>query len=239
MFACMKSVLGFCLLSVSSLLAACSSVRFSPESAEFKGMTPRRLYDFACLKQENNKPVSGEVAMKVKSSQISGQFTAQVQAHSLEKLDLEVEHPWGGVIAQVKWDQNQVEVTMESEDPPRIERGGRTWSGLPLHFVSSLFLGSVPCPDLKQKHQLSMTPEGELMIQFDHGEEWLYQFRIWKRQPWPEKLVWYSSEFKKDKSKKVEMNLDDPDQNLGVPLKWEIRQQESFIKVRWKDRASD
>jgi len=235
----MKGVLSSCPLVVCALLAACSSARFSPQSAQFKGMTPVQLYEFACSMHGKGKPVAGEVAMKVKSHQISGQFSAHVQAHSLEKLNLEVEHPWGGVIAQVRWEQNQVEITIASEDPPRTERSGRSWSGLPLSFVSSLFLGSVPCPDLKQKHQLRITPEGELWIEFDEREQWLYQFKIWKNQPWPERLVWRLWDTKRQKNEEVEIHLNDPDQERGVPLKWEIRQQDSFIKVRWKDRASD
>ena len=243
MFGCMKILLRWVLSFFLLSSFACSSARFSPSSAPFQGITPHQLYEEACKRSDRIHSTSGEVSLKIKSKDLSGQFNASVKAETSHVLNLEVDHPLGGLAARVRVEGDSFEVQNLSENPPHIEKGRRAWSGVPVEFATSLFLGKVPCPNsLGRSSQLSITPEGELRVKLSDQEEWIYRFRVWQGRPWPEALDWKPYFLSRDgdqKVKIVEMSFDDPDSVDRSPRKWEIRSQEGFIKVRWKDRASD
>lgn len=226
----------FFILVLIPLISACNSVRVSPIKTQFKGLSPQDLYSVVCSVGQNLHSVSGEASVKIKSKEVSGQFQAHIQAEAPQNLFLEVDHPFKGVVAQVSIKNEIYEIKSFNEDPPFTERGLRTWNGVPLELVHALFFGKIPCPKTSEFVDLGISSQGELRVREKNQNQWTYEFKIWNDKPWPDRVIF---ENLKGKSQKIEMLLDDPDSKHGTPLKWEIHSYEGFIKVRWKERASD
>jgi len=178
--------------------------------------------------------------MTVNSKEGSGRFPALVNATYPDQLQMEVQNLFGGSEAFIRVHGNSYDVRDAKKQETR-EAGVENWRGIPLEWAPLLFVGRIPCPpeDVLKGAQLSVGGEGDLTI-LTKGtaarapETFVYQFKVWNGQPWPEQLHWEKRSV--SQALAVDFRFDDPEEDTGSPKKWEARSSRGEVKVRWRDR---
>ena len=220
---------------VSSLVAvvvlsgcAGQKVREQPSASE--------LRQRACGLGEATQEVKGSVWMNAKSADSSGQFPAEVMV-TPGSLRMEVTNLVGGREALITVDGARYSIEREG----KVQKGRKSWGGIPLRWANVLFLGRVPCPELSTRgvdsEKLQLTPEGELVIETINQERFIYRFRSWAGAPWPEFVRWESGA-RSDKALAVEFEFSEPEDKTGAAKIWSAKSAQGEVKVRWKDRET-
>lgn len=206
-----------------------------------KDQSPEQLLSFACTPGEKTQSIKGSVWLKAKSKEASGQFPANVQAEGTHHLKLEVTNLLGASEAVITVEGGKYTIEIPSRKRgPKKEEGSNSWGGIPLQWATDLFIGRIPCPSatsLNSAH-LSVTDQGALVIETTSSlgrdaEKYVFQFRKWEGNPWPETLHWES---KGSITAAVDFKFDDPEDGTHSPKKWEATSSQGEVKVRWKDR---
>jgi hypothetical protein len=221
-------------------LAAAAMLQSCAHGPTAKSADPRLLYERACTPGQASQLIKGAVWLKAQSKEASGQFPAYVTAQAPDSLRMEVTNLVGGTEAVIAVKGLQYSINVPKQKT-RNEKGSGSWGGIPLRWSTELFLGRIPCPaPLKPGAQmaLSRTDDGELRVEVPAGlgsdpELYVYKFREYAGQPWPEQLHW---ERKGNFAVAVDFRFDDPEDKTLSPRKWEARSAQGEVKVRWKDR---
>lgn len=213
---------------------------------------PSELYSAVCEAGAQLQSAEGEIALRMRSDDLSGRFSAQVRVWAPESMRLEVTNLFGGTEAVISIRRNRYEIIRYREGESHEERKVSNWGGIPLILAYDLFLGKFPCPKLpsegpngspntsnEKNTRLRIEPNGNLVIEVrDRNEsvtqEFIYSFIEYKDKPWPSSLHWTRREDKK--SIFVNFQFDDPEKETLSPLKWEAQTATHEIKVRWKER---
>lgn len=209
-----------------------------------KAHDPEYLLQAACAPGAQVRKVTGSVWLKAESKEMSGQFPANVLVEAPDQLRLEVINLVGGTEAWIEIKGRKYTVQGVGERTgKRREEGYGTWAGIPLAWATDLFLGKIPCPAFgKERPTLSVGPDGELIAEVaasvqGGAEKFVYRFRNWGGEPWPESLSW---EKMGALGAQVEFKFDSPDPKSGSPLKWEARSVKGSgqgeVRIRWRDR---
>jgi hypothetical protein len=218
-----------------AFLAGCASV---PKGAGEAPAELKTLLDAACSPGTSVASMRGSVWLKAKSSEASGQFPAGVEATDPGKLLLEITNLVGGTEARIRVDDRHYRIEVPGK--PRQDREGwGAWGGIPLEWATELFIGRVPCPPASDRAEARLSMSGEdLVVETPHSlereaEKFVFGFRKWGGQPWPERLRW---ERAGAMPLVVEFKFDDPDDATHSPRRWEAKSAQGEVKVRWKDR---
>jgi hypothetical protein len=242
-------------LLLSFYLSACAQQRVRPQEHN-----PEGLARFACSPGSRLSEVQGSLWLKVQSSEASGQFPAQVnvsmasvskgsasplgsnQGQASKRFHMEVNNLFGGVEATITLEQGRVWVKGKDQNAKPELRAHGTWSGIPLEWASDLVLGKIPCPEKGELKNLkfSLLEDGSLRIErparlgYD-AEVFLFKFRYWNGQPWPEELQWKrGGPF----AQAVDFKFADPEAETGSPLRWEAKSALGQMKLKWRERKT-
>lgn len=238
-----------CALIVSLFFTSCAGVRTRPagRSAE-QWSAPEVLQQIKDV-GSRIRSARGEVWMKVRSSDASGQFPATVVVENENTLRLEVTNLIGGTEAliQIQGLRYKIEVPDKKE---RNEVGTGSWGGIPLEWATLLFLGRIPVPlqmdpkMLSGGEQLHWNPQS-MELSFSLGADlkggrqtFLYRMKQWGERLWPEALTWerQNPALPGARGNSVEFKFEDPDDSTFAPKRWEASSPQGLVKVRWKVR---
>ena len=229
-------------LIILILFSACVTTPKAPDSIaglEHERLSPEDLYKVACQVGHNVHTAKGTVWFKIKSKEVTGQFSGHVVAEAPDQLRLEVVNGLGGTEALMIIDDKHYSIT-EGEKGKKTEGTG-SWNGLPLAWAAGLFVGKIPCPPLSPTAQLVSAHEDELEIILPEAngaaeQKFKFKFEIDKKADrlFPESLTW---ERVSEPSTVVEFKFDDPEADSNSPQKWEAHSSEGAIKVRWRKRT--
>lgn len=203
--------------------------------------SPQELFVHACEPGKNIRAVQGAVWLKTQSDEISGQFPVNVMATIPDQLNLEVTNVLGGTEALITLKGDYYLVTGADKKDEKAEKrseGWGRWGGIPLKWATVLFLGKIPCPNPSTDLRLLKTDNGGIRVTLPAkgthlSQVFVYSFRNWKNQPWPESLHWEEGE---GQGPSVDFKFDEPDEGTLSPKKWEARSVRGAVKVRWRDR---
>lgn len=197
----------------------------------------------------------GNLWLKIKSKEVSGQFAAQARVDSRGELDLEVLNFLGGTeaVIQVRGTRYEVRDSHGKKVQEGVGENG-VWAGLPMRWAHDLFLGRTPCPDLQAKADgdgdvrsewldegvlrltapLSVTSRDPAALQ-----EFNYRLRGKPGELVPESLQWStrtSDAVSPAEKVSVEFRFDNVDSKTGSFRKWEAHSNRGDLKVVWRDR---
>jgi hypothetical protein len=185
------------------------------------------LLNSVCSVGAPTHSVSGSVWIKVASSEITGQYPASVQVSDSTQephLQLEIHNLFGGVEATFKLRPHQYELTRGTSTHTEY---GTLWNGIPMRWAIQLFLGRIPCPDLRETRIIPSDSE-TLVVLDQNQQKFSYTFSETHGVLRPSTLAWQNLEFK----------FDQFDSTSGSPKKWEARSPLGMLKVLWKERSS-
>lgn len=226
------------LLALALTLAGCAH---APVSSE---VDSRTLLSQACQAGAVVKSVKGSVWLKAKSKEASGQFPANVEAPSADRLKLEVTNLMGGTEAILSVEGRHYKIQVPNKKG-RDEHGESSWGGIPLQWANALFLGRIPCPEgvAAKDAILSRGPDGELTVETPQTlerlpEKFVYRFRVFEGTAWAEGLYWERKGIAGSTPVTVEFKFEDPETKTRSPQKWEAKGTQGEVKVRWKDRQA-
>lgn len=225
-------ILGLCLSGV--FLSGCATGRPVPGR-----YSAQQLYDFACRPGASIESVQGTVWLKLQSSEMSGQFPANILVNSPDQLELEVTNFLGGTEAVISVTQDQYEITHLHGKSKKQKVGAKTWGGIPLKWATNLFLGRVPCPPLAPHSQLSVDTAGQLLVLIPEqgkvaSQKFTYTFKEIENMPWPDSLHWEQLGIEKVS---VDFEFDDFEKDTLSPKKWHAKSPQGSVKVRWRERS--
>lgn len=228
-----REILSLLFLFSGLFLSSCATTR----SVTSK-YTPQELYAFACQSGKTIESVQGQVWMKLKSSEISGQFPANVLVNAPDQLELEVTNFLGGTEAAIFITRDSYEIKNLRGKSEKQKVGTQTWGGIPLKWATGLFLGRIPCPTLSASAHLSIESDGDLNIRIgDSGkpgaQTFVYSFRDVEGKPWPDSLHWEAL----SSMGIVDFEFEDPEKETFSPKKWTARSPRGEVKVRWRERS--
>ena len=200
----------------------------------------KQLYEFACSPGRKVQSVQGDVRLQIKSSEISGQFSAHAEVLSPDQLKLEVTNFVGGTEARILVRSDQYEITRFRGDESSQKSKASTWGGIPLKWAAGLFLGRIPCPELDSDAELRFDAEGSLTVSVvpkgnGPDQKFIYSFKERNDSLWPAALHW---EQEGPSPATLDFTFDEPEQGTLSPLKWEARSQQGGVKVRWRERQA-
>lgn len=185
------------------------------------------------------RSASGTAWIQARSPERSGRFPAHVRAKSGAtgtRLDLEVNNPFGGVEARVSVEsKDRVGMVCEIRvpgEPLRTEGERGAWSGIPLRWAATLFLGQVPCP-LKPE-EVRRGNDSELVVDSSEGR-FAYRLREVEGRPWPEVLVWKSGE---SEALEVSFAFHAPEPGSRSPTRFLIKGPQGEVSARWQQRET-
>lgn len=229
-----------CVLAILVLVSGCSHAPTSSNSGP--GGDPRAALALACQPGATIKSVKGSVWLKAKSKEASGQFPAEVEAPSVDRLKLEITNLVGGTeaILTIEGRHYKIEVPNHKE---RDEQGESSWGGIPLQWANALFLGRIPCPDFPMSAEASVSQDsaGGLTVETPKTldrlpEKFVYHLRALEGGLWPDTLHWERKGIDGSAPIVVDFKFFDPDQKTHSPQKWEAKGSQGEVRVRWKDR---
>jgi hypothetical protein len=217
----------------AGILAGCSS---APKLGAGKGIAPAELFKAACEPGSTVESAEGSVWFKAKSTEVSGQFGANVKSTFPDQLRLEVTNILGGTEAVIRVDHEHYEITGSKAEKKGEGRG--SWGGVPLHWATDLFLGKMPCPSPSSDLKMEVDSEGLLTIQVPastgiEAQKFIFSFRQHLNKPWPNSLHWERNSVS---AIAVDFKFDDPEDETLSPKKWEAHSAQGVVKIRWRDR---
>lgn len=207
--------------------------------------SPEELFTSACGIGKEIPAVSGNASLKVSSTHVKGRFPAMIKASSLGDLALDVMNPFGGTEASIVIEGDHYVVKRPGHKKSETEGTG-SWNGIPLRWISDLFLGKIPCPsgsklseipNLKVKQdeaaQLILRIAGQ---QNQEPQEFRFHFHDRDGKPWPDSLQWIGG---RSSSQAIDFTFEDPEKATSIPLKWEAKSKQGSIQVRWRERNTN
>lgn len=208
-----------------------------------KATDPKLLLQLACEPGANIQSVTGSAWLKAHSKEASGQFPAQIEAPSPDRLKMEITNLLGGTEAVITVEGGHYSIVVPNH-AERTEKGADSWGGIPLRWANALFLGRIPCP-ASQGAKLSLgapsSEADELIVEVPRtlgrmAEKFIYRFRSVQGQPWPEALHWERAGMGGASPLVVDFKFEDPEEKTRSPKKWEAKGSQGEVKVRWRDR---
>ncbi|MBL7716028.1 MAG: hypothetical protein JNL01_11240 [Bdellovibrionales bacterium] len=219
--------------------SACSGTRRMPDfqMSQEDLKNPEKLISSACSLGRKASRVDGVVSMKVKSTESSGQFPADVAADATGKLRMEITNLIGGTEAVITVDQGNYKIEVPGK-PEQTERGSGIWAGIPLRWAPNLFLGRIPCPDKIAVDGKSLQQPGIVQLKTEAGvqgdaETYIFRWNLKEPAPFPDSLTW---ERAGTFAQKVDFKFEEFDPETQGPKRWEARSSQGEVKVRWKNR---
>ena len=232
------------LLFFLGLLSSCSSLPKRENS--FSSTDPDQTLKEICALGGEFTQAEGELWMKAKSAQTSGQFTGVFRATRGKKVVLDVVNPFGGTEAQLTLEGGRYTVRGGSNSKSakgRVLQAGETqWGGIPLEWASALLSGSFPCPNMGQSYQVRWAEAGvgeqpKLEVSYRSSgllaseEVFRYSVRIRSQKAWAEALQW---ERKGPFAQAVQFEFSNPHPEWSVPQKWTAVSSQGEVLVKWK-----
>lgn len=222
------------LLWVSIFIFSCSTGQKNRGSTQGSGVlrskiSPADLLKQACAPGAQVSGVNGVAWLKAKSSEASGQFPANIEARSPDRLRLEVETPFGGTYAVLTVQAGVYKVVVPGK-PEQNREGRSSWGGIPLKWATELFLGRIPCLDPSERAaaKLSITDDDQLVV--EGTEKFVYTFDLNSGKYSAKTLHW-----EKD-GVGVDFEFSNPDTKTLSPLKWQAKSSQGEVKIQWRDR---
>ena len=217
------------------VLTGCAHPKFSIRKFDLVSLANQ-----VCVKRDPHRSIKGSVWMRVKSKEASGQFPAAVLADGAGKLKMEVTNLLGGTEAVITVDGTHYLIQVPNK-PERKEEGYGYWGGIPLQWAADTFVGYLPCPaGGVTGAKIGMGTDEDLIVQTVSSlgrepERFVYHFREREGKPWVDSLQWERMGALKSS---VEFKFYDPNEETGIPQKWEARSSQGEVKVLWKERES-
>ena len=219
--------LGFVLI-LGIGLSACSTTTKKAELSQAS-----RDLQSICTAGESVQNVRGQVWVKAKALGSNIQFPAHV-AVNLQGLELQAVNLLGGQEAVLKIEGNHYSLDIP-RDPQRNRQGDGRFSGLPVEWMTKLFLGQPPCPkDFASLSESAIQIDSEGRIVATTQDE-IYTFSLlnWAGNAWPSRL-----EIKNKKTTAwVKFEFETPEDSTRAIKLWQGMSPEGEIKVKWSNRA--
>lgn len=198
------------------ILSGCVSI---PKSAE---RPPLERLKNVCARVQNTQRVTGEVWLKIKSTELNGQFPATFKSDRGQGTEIEITNLIGGVEARLKVHNGKLFV-QEKGKRDYVLKADQTWAGLPVVWIHSLLLGDIPCPNFNSDTVIVdvIDVQGSLLGAHYQGDEFL-EFQL-------------SGEASGDQVQSVS----DRKRNLSIEFGqkfWTIGTKEAVVKLIWRKR---
>ncbi len=226
-------------LPVFLFVTSCATAPRPVDNSSSLILSPSELFMVACDAGKSISSVNGTVGMKVKSSEASGQFSANVDVLAPSQLKLEVTNFLGGTEALITVKDQHYEIQgIRGKSQEKKDEGYGSWGGIPLQWATDLFLGKIPCPSFSHELKFNLDKQGKLVVQVPGAtgvdpQQFIYSFGNRSGKRWPESLHW---ERQRAPLVSVDFKFDDPEDTTWSPKKWEAHSSQGAVKVRWRDR---
>lgn len=190
------------------------------------------IWRSVCLIPQNKTAtVSGSVYLRARSFEEagqSGQFSADVIASPVDGLRLQVLNPVGGREAEIRVTPEAVWINGKRSVGAKTSA---SWGGIPLRFALELFMGSPPCPQARDRAEISIEDQDTIVARVA-GETYRYRVKRWLNGYYPSWIQWTPQA-----GPAIEFIFDDVDSAAHYAKKWEAKGSAGEVKVKWRERV--
>ena len=215
---------------VISFLSSCASVpRVSTSTVSEKEATA--WFQKYCSK--GVRELSGELVMKSNTPEFKGQYPASLHFDKNGNFTMEVNNIIGGTLLRLTSDGKAIEISVPPK--PKYNRKGVThYLGLDLPILSQLLLGDLPCPDERTKGGVKV--QGNQMLIQTSNWTWSFEKADEVSKGVPVRVVLTPAGVVADPKLKVELKIEDWDQDQNYAKKVIVQSPEGELKWTWRSR---